>query len=345
MRVRAIYQIALQGKALSLLVESVILLCGIGLLLLVFLALLSPLEALGWWAGWSRRRLAPPGQVTARPIEGNANLDGQATAERPAPAPVYVVYLTAIGGISAEELSGRERGFLERLTERLPEAAVIHDVFPFSVTNNPLNGERQFAWLWERIHESRLKGRPGILSAFILARNLFQVGVSADPRYGPIYNVGVGHEIARSLFRHGYPVEGGKPIVVMGWSGGGQIALGVGRYLAEGLGAPVYVVSIGGVLSDDPAISYVSHLYHLEGSKDEFPRIGDVLFPGRWPIVTYSAWNQARRHGKITVLDPGPMRHTGHGDYFDSRSQLADGQSYVDKTVSVIGDIVDDIVR
>jgi hypothetical protein len=225
----------------------------------------------------------------------------------------------------------------------LPEAVIIHDIFPFSVTNNPLNGERQFGWLWERIHKGRLKGRPGILSALIFARNLFQVGVSADPRYGPIYNVGVGHEIARSLFRHGYPLEGGIPIVVMGWSGGGQIALGVGRYLAEGLNAPVYVISIGGVLNSDPAIAYVSHLYHLEGSKDNFPRIADLLFPGRWSIVTYSPWNQARRQGKITFLDPGPMRHTGRGDYFDSRSQLPNGQSHVDRTVTVIGAIVDGI--
>lgn len=330
---------------MSLLFESIILLCGVGLLLLVFLALLSPLEALGWWAGWSRRRLSPTGQpnpVTMRSA-GGVDADKQAMLERPPPAPVYIVYLTAIGGISAEALSNRERGFLERLGERLPEAVIVHDVFPFSVTNNPLNGERQFAWLWEWIHRSRLQGRPGVLSAFIFARNLFQVGVSADPRYGPIYNVGVGHEIARSLFRQGYPLEGGCPIVVMGWSGGGQIALGVGRYLAEGLAAPVYVISIGGVLSDDPAIAYIRHLYHLEGSKDGFPRIGDVLFPGRWPIVTYSAWNQAKRAGKISLIDPGPMRHTGREDYFDSRNRLPDGQTFVDKTVGVIGEIVDKI--
>jgi hypothetical protein len=319
---------------MTLLVESIILLCGLGLLLLILLALLSPFEALGWWAGWSRRRLAP-----TTPVRDGATLT-MSTTGRPAPAPVYVVYLTAIGGISAEELSGRERGFLERLRQQLPEAVLIHDVFPFSVTNNPLNGERQFAWLWERIHKSRLRGRPGILSAFIFARNLFQVGVSADPRYGPIYNVGVGYEIARSLFRHGYPAEGGRPIVSMGWSGGGQIALGVGRYLAEGLGAPVYAISIGGVLSNDPSLSYISHLYHLEGSKDAFPHIGDVLFPGRWPIVPYSAWNQARQQGKITFLDPGPMRHTGHGDYFDQRTLLPDGQSHVDKTVAVISEII-----
>lgn len=333
---------------MNLLFESLILLCGVGLLLLIFLALLSPFEALGWWAGWSRRRLLPASRTNPPPTAPRNNVgvdtNGQALAERPPSAPVYIVYLTAIGGISAEALSGRERGFLQRLGERLPDAVIVHDVFPFSVTNNPLNGERQFAWLWDWIHRSRLQGRPGVLSAFIFVRNLFQVGVSADPRYGPIYNVGVGHEIARSLFRHGYPLEGGCPIVVMGWSGGGQIALGVGRYLAEGLSAPVYVVSIGGVLSDDPSMAYIRHLYHLEGSRDKFPRIGDILFPGRWPIVTYSTWNQAKRASKITTINPGPMRHTGQGDYFDSRNQLPDGQTYVDKTVAVIGEIVDGII-
>lgn len=333
---------------MNLLFESLILLCGVGVLLLIFLALLSPFETLGWWAGWSQRRLTPTGRANPEMIPSasgvGADAEGQAAIGSPPSAPVYIVYLTAIGGISAEALSGRERGFLERLGERLPDAVVVHDVFPFSVTNNPLNGERQFAWLWDWIHRSRLQGRPGVLSAFIFVRNLFQVGVSADPRYGPIYNVGVGYEIARSLFRHGYPPEGGCPIVVMGWSGGGQIALGVGRYLAEGLAAPVYVISIGGVLSDDPAIAYIRHLYHLEGSRDKFPRIGDVLFPGRWPIVTYSAWNQAKRAGKITTIDPGPMRHTGQGDYFDSRNRLPDGQTYVEKTVEVIGAIIDGIM-
>jgi hypothetical protein len=39
------------------------------------------------------------------------------------------------------------------------------------------------------------------------------------------------------------------------------------------------------------------------------------------------------------------MSHTGRGDYFDPRSQLADGQSHVERTVAVIGSVVDGITQ
>jgi hypothetical protein len=122
----------------------------------------------------------------------------------------------------------------------------------------------------------------------------------------------------------------------MGWSGGGQIAVGVVPYLNKAFQAPIDVVSVGGVISDDPGIASVNHLIHLQGSKDSFPNISNILYPGRWPIVKHSTWNQAKREGKISVFDPGPMKHTGRGDYFDRKSTLPDGQSHLDKTVAII---------
>ncbi len=295
------------------------------------MAFLSPFEALGWWAGWTKRGLEP------------TTLDPQPRKDDGA-ADFYVVYLTAIGGISAEDISSRERRFLKRLTEALPgEVAMVDDVYPFSVTNNPLNGERQLSWLWQRIHNSRLKGKGSALASLIFVRNLLQVGVSGDPRYGPIYNVGVAREIAISLLNHGYPAGSGIPIAVMGWSGGGQIAAGVVPYLSITFDAPINVISIGGVIADEPGVGYANLLLHLQGSKDKFPNIGIILYPGRWPFVKHSTWNQALRKGKITVVDPGPMKHTGREDYFDYKSTLPDGQSYLDKTVNVIAnEIIDE---
>jgi hypothetical protein len=226
------------------------------------------------------------------------------------------------------------------LQEALPDAVIISDVFPFSVTNNPLTGERLLGWLWRKIHERRKTITGSLLASFIFARNLFNVAVSADPRYGPINNVGVANEIIKSLVREGYPVGSGKPITVMGWSGGGQIAVGVARYLHRGLETPVYVVSIGGVLTDDASIEDVEHLCHLQGSKDFFPRIGDILYPGRWRIISYSAWNRAKRAGRITVFDPGPMVHTGRGDYFDHHATLPNGQTHVEKTAEITVDCI-----
>lgn len=304
-------------------------LIGLALLLLVTMALLSPFEALGWWAGWTKQELQAPEPVKAGPTPVSD-------------ADLFIVYLTAIGGISAD-LSGREQRFLTRLEAAMPgNVVIIDDVFPFSVTNNPLNGERPLAWLWQRLHNSRLGGKGSGFATLIFIRNLFQVGVSSDPRYGPIYNVGVARELTLSLLRHGYQPESGVPIAVMGWSGGAQIAVGVAPYLHEALQAPIYVISIGGVMTDDPGITHVEHLYHLQGSRDRFPMIGEVLFPGRWPFMRSSAWHRAEHLGKISVIDPGPIRHTGKGDYIDAHTVLANGQSNLDRTVEVIAAVLSD---
>ena len=61
----------------------------------------------------------------------------------------------------------------------------------------------------------------------INVRNIMQVAVSADPRYGPIYSLGVAKEIARSLARHGYQLGSQKPIFLIGFSGGGQVSVGL----------------------------------------------------------------------------------------------------------------------
>jgi len=316
---------------------------GVILLLVFIMALLSPLEALSWWAGWSGQ--APnPTELTQEALQEAEMEAKHLAAILPAPD-YYLVYLTAIGGVSADEISYRERIFLDRLQQALPGAVIISDVFPYSVTNNPLTGERLLGWLWRKIHEGRKNITGGMLAGFIFARNLFNVAVSADPRYGPINNSGVAREISKSLYRSAYPLAGGTPIITMGWSGGGQIAVGVAPYLHLGMNASIYTVSIGGVLTDDPGIAFVEHLWHLQGSKDKFPLISDFFFPGRWPIAKKSVWNQFKRAGRMTVADPGPMIHTGKGDYFDPKATLPDGQKYVDKTVEIIANFIRSIEK
>ncbi len=327
---------------ISLALNVVILFVGFILLLLIIMALLSPLEAMSWWAGWSSKAPRPRklGQEVLEEVQ-----EGEADEPEAAPRPrsVYIVYLTAIGGISADDLSYRETNMLALLQQNLPDIGLVSDVFPFSVSNNPLNGERFFGWLWQKIHERRKTVTGAFLASFIFARNLFNVAVSADPRYGPINNSGVAREIIKSLYRQGYPIEGGIPVVTMGWSGGGQIAVGVAPFLNLGLDAPIYVVSIGGVLTDDPGIAFVEHLWHLQGSKDHFPRIGDILFPGRWRVARKSAWNRFKGAGRMTVIVPGPMIHTGQGDYYDNKAILPDGKTYAEKTVEVITQAVREI--
>lgn len=303
-------------------------LLSLALLLVFVMALVSPFEALGWWSGWSQRHLEQEAGDDSLPLEPKT----QAEADH------YVVYLTGIGGFSGEYLATREITFLQRLEEELPgQSVIVRDVFPYSVTNNPLSGERQLTWLWQWLHKRQLKNPNDVWVFVIVLRNLFQVAISSDPRYGPINNLGVAREIGRSLLQTGYQPGSGKAITLIGYSGGGQISVGVARYLNKAFEAPIRIFSLGGVIGDDPGIDEVEHLYQITGAKDFFPGVGDFFFPGHWPLLSYSPWNKAKRQGRITVIDPGPtVTHVGGADYFSESVKLPTGQSHMDRTLEII---------
>jgi hypothetical protein len=311
---------------MNFLVNFLWLILALLVILLSVVALLSPFEALGWWSGWSKRRLAPE---TLKP---------QTDVTIRHDAGFFLVYLTGVLGFEGGSAGQRESGLVRNITERLPaRAVVISDVFPYSVSNNPLNGERVFAAAWNWVDRRRRTYKTPVnpYSVIIVTRNLFQVAVSADPRYGPINNVGVAREIAASLLRNGYPPGSGKPIYIVGYSGGGQIAVGAARYLHLAFDAPIRIVSLGGVISDDPGIAHVDHLYHIQGEKDPMPWLGAILYPGRWPILPHSKWNQAKRAGRITVVKSGPMTHFGLKDYFARSTKFPDGTSYSVRTAEL----------
>lgn len=288
------------------------------------LALVAPFETLSWWAGWGKDRPAPDAAIKAAPIEDEPRGD------------YFIVYLSGVGRLTGDDRPEKEEAFLDQLQRRLPDAILVRDVFPFSVTNNPLTGRRPLARLWAWIDGLHQKQVRAWLYNFIQFRNLTQVAVSADPRYGPVYSTGIAREIVRGLLRRGYSFDAPKPVVLMCISGGGQVSVGAAPYLLQMLGQPVTIISIGGVLTDDPGILSVEHLFHLSGTKDNIQNVGKWLFPGRWPLFRRSAWNRALRKGKITVISVGPMKHMGWGDYFSRSAKLPDGEPHVEKTLEVI---------
>lgn len=295
--------------------------------LLTFLVILaSPFETLGWWAGWSRRREQP--QPASPPPE--APLDA-----------TFVVYFTGVAGFSGEFLSRRERGFLDRLRARIPDLVVVDDVFPFSANNNPLDGDRVFRWLWIWLQQWRLRIPNNVFDLLIIVRNVAQTLVSADPRYGPVYNLGVAQEVAKSLLRHGYRPHQGVPVNIVAYSGGAQIGVGAAPYLREILGARVRIVSLGGVYTDDPGVAAVEQITDLKGNHDHLmPALGWLLFPGRWRALFFSPWNRARRHGKFRWVDCGPMAHIGGRDYFSAKASLPDGTPFADRIADLMTSIV-----
>ena len=305
------------------------LLIGVALGGLVVAMLLAPVEALGWWAGWY-------GEGLAQPEQGDASAYVEAGSSHKATH--YVVFLDGIAKIGPQNYDDVQ-ALLDRLSERLPDAVVLGDVMPYSVTNTGLLEGRPLSHFWRYAFQLKREGKRPLIAFTINLRNVFQVLVAADARYGPIYSQGEAQSIATSLLHHGYQPGSGTPVTLIGYSGGGQIALGVTRFLKRALNAPVTVISLGGVMSSDAGLGDAEHLYHLVGSRDPVPTLGR-LFPGRWALLVNSHWNRLVRQGKFTLIKMGPMRHNGAGSYLDDKPKLESGESFLEHTTTTLAHLL-----
>lgn len=157
-----------------------------------------------------------------------------------------------------------------------------------------------------------MKNPNAALAVLINLRNLMQLFVCADRRYGPTYNMGTAREIHRSLVRHGHRPGSPDEVILLGWGGGGQVALGAAWYL-HAMGLRTSVLSLGSMLSDDIALARVEHLWHLYGTRDFLQASGKLLFAGRWPVSKASPWNEALRDGGISMIELGPYNPQHQG--------------------------------
>ncbi len=298
----------------------------VGVALVVIMALLAPLESLRWWAGWSDDDVA---EAAPRAVEGPAPV-----APPPSDA-CYLVWLSGIGSVPGKTEDPFEVRFLTELKQRVPSAVIIDDAFAYSVRENPLAGKEIQDRVWRTARAGDVKGLEKVmLGSLIQLRNTLQIAVSADGRYGPIYNLGLAEAVGKRLLARGYPAELAPPIILLGYSGGGQIAVGAARYLKGWFHAPVYIISIGGVIGDEPGIQSVEHLYQVRGSKDPIPMLSRVVFIGHWPFVWYSYWNRARTSGKVTFLAGGPAGHMAEAGYF--------GSPHIENTLSIVVPLIEE---
>ncbi|PDV99866.1 hypothetical protein [Candidatus Chloroploca asiatica] len=312
---------------------SVLWLLFIGAIVLLFLsAAVAPFESLGWWAGWFGESKAPPvpGHVTPQLADIPESKE-----------PHFLVYLSGIGAIDAAGIPQEEIDWGKMAIKRLSNTTVVPDVYPYSVTNAGLTNERAFARMWGYLEKRRLKNPYDLLQFLINIRNMFQVAISADRRYGPIYNLGVANEIVEALQLRGYRIGSGKPVTIIGFSGGAQIAIGAATFLKPLLRqAPIRVISIGGVMSDDIGIKNLTKLYHLWGDDDPLHGLGEKLYAGRWKWFPQSIWNQALYNGVIEFVPMGKMHHNGSTNYFSWVAFTPDGRSHAIATIDVIGDLL-----
>ncbi len=302
----------------------------IGIVALIVAGLLAPLETLGWWAGWYDDTV----DTTVNSGELAEPTVDPSSVER------YLVYLDGIGKSTFEYLPDIEE-FLDTLGPTLPDdIALVRGIIPYSVLNSPMDQDRPLAFFWKFADKLRFANPASILGLFVNLRNVLIVGVSADKRYGPLYNQGIAQVVFNGLVKNGYRLGSGTPVTFIGYSGGGQMSCACAPYLKRALSAPVDVISLGGVISANCNILKLEHLYHLVGEKDGVERIGPIMFPGRWKLFPLSYWNRGKRRGKITFIPMGPVGHQVPGGILDPKLVLADGRSSLTQTLDTLNAIL-----
>ncbi|MEL6602900.1 MAG: hypothetical protein AAFP20_06700 [Cyanobacteria bacterium J06614_10] len=335
------WYLAFNSKLLSFVVDM----ARVSLIALLLAGLLAPFEALGWWAGWYGDGIethiscklpeslsSPTAQTAIASTSNPADLSGAEVPSR------YIIYLDGISQSSAD-YPKRVQNFLSTLEASLPKDMVfIQDIMAYSALNRPLTMQRPFARFWRWVNQIEEWHPRSPLDILVNLRNTFQVAVSTDNRYGPVFNRGTAQVILNSLRQRGY--RPGVPITLLGYSGGAQVALGAVTYLKYALDVPIEVISLAGVVSGNNGVAEIEKLYHLRGDRDLLAKIGALMFPMRWPVAAWSSWNLAREAGRVRFISLGPVSHSGPQGPIDPISRLPNGHSHLSQTLEIVLDIL-----
>lgn len=296
---------------------------------LLIWGVVSPVGTLVWWLRQGAENLglkqAPPTLLPAK-----------ATSARSAAIDCYIVFLPGVGDFSADRLADSETLFLSRLIQRHPNCVAVPDVFPYSAANESLGGRRVLAPLWSTANQA--SGWLKNANALIKIRNLWRFAIAADDRYGSIYSQGIARAIIdRMNAAHPLPQRQQQPLnlLLIGTSGGVEVALGAADHLDQWLHARLTVVSIGGVFNGEAGFNVVDHVYHLQGQQDWVEDLSRIAFPACWQWKVHSPFNQARQRGRYTVISSGPHAHDGDRGYF-GEAIATNHTTYVELTLQKV---------
>lgn len=323
---RGIQQIlrSLQNGGFKLLILAGILLLGWGIT--------APVGTLVWWLnqgaeglGLKRNQLArstpPPNAQTTPKIN------------------CYLVFLAGVGDFSANQLTTGEEQFLQRLTQQHSNCVAVRDIFPYSVANKDLGGERLLAPLWQ--FADRADGWLSVANGLIKIRNLWRFAISADDRYGIVYSQGIADAILdRMNAAHPIMVDRQRPlkVILLGTSGGVQVALGAATYLHQWLDNPeLIVISAGGVFDGEKGFDAIDQMYHLRGNRDAIEDISRI-FASHWRWTVGSPFNRARQQGKFHIVNTGNHEHDGDQGYF-GLAIVQPNVTYLDQTLQTVNQL------
>lgn len=301
----------------------------IALLILLVWGTLSPVGTLIWWADEGVQLLGLKTNPKVMSTSPNTSISKSSQLN------CYIVFLPGVGDFSANQLTSGEELFLDSLIAAHPSCIAVSDVFPYSAANESLGGKRVLAPLWN--FADRAQGWLAISNVVIKIRNLWRFAISADPRYGPIYNQGIATAIIERMNAQ-QPIPEKPQIILLGTSGGVQVALGAADYLKRDLEADIVVVSLGGVFAGTNGFKVSDRVHHLHGEFDWVENIGAIVFPSRWRWSVASPFNQARLQNRYTVASSGAHAHDGAEGYFGENLNNK-GVTYVDLTLQQVNQL------
>ena len=171
-------------------------------------------------------------------------------------------------------------------------------------------------------------------SAFLVqANNVIKVGISSDRRYGPISNYLLSLKILHQLQRMGFSRGQGQEVVLLGYSGGGEMAMGVAEYLHHLCRSPIRILTFCGVFSGNQLLNNVHSITTVVGTADPVAAFGNIAYPGRSPLLPLSNWNRARRRGQVRRVTVEGMTHNGRAGPFSDRYMSLLGRRLLDELV------------
>lgn len=211
--------------------------------------------------------------------------------------------------------------FLDALEARLPAgSALLRGLETYTVTAAALVEDSGGSWFWRRLFALQEQHPNGpvqaLAAALVQANNVIKVGISSDRRYGPIRHYELALKLCWRLsatgFRPADPVE----LVLLGYSGGAEMAFGAADYLARICRVPVRIICFCGVFSGNHPLERLSGITTVEGGRDPVAAFGTIAYPGRMPLWPRSRWRWALASGMVRSLCIAGMNHNGSAGPF-----------------------------
>ena len=313
---------------------------GAALLLLIPIAgIVSLVSQFAFWEGWLDGLPAVDALFAqARPANG-LPVDGPTVDGAQCPLRAIVVYLD---GIHQQVLDHPPRvsAFLGELQDRLgPELLLLRGLETYTVMPVALAEDTGGSWFWRRLfalQEQHPSPLVQLLAAVLVqANNVIKVGISSDRRYGPIRHYELALKIGLRLGELGFQPGGATQLVLLGYSGGGEMAFGVADYLSRLCRVPVHIRTFCGVFSAAHPLDRVASIAMVVGDRDPVAAFGSIAYPGRSPLLPLSCWRRAMAAGRVQTLPVQGMTHNGSRGPFSDTYRSAVVQALVQSLVEL----------